>query len=96
MHTSLSNHTITPTKQNVNQKSHKNNKKDIDKIVCETYNSHINNKINTKTNYGCCTCLAQVLQDMGHETEVPVYENNGVLKIPFISIDKEKILEFEK
>lgn len=32
------------------KKSHKNNKKDIDKIVCATYNSHINNKRNTKTN----------------------------------------------
>ena len=32
------------------KKSHKNNKKDIDKIVYATYNSHINNKKNTKTN----------------------------------------------
>lgn len=46
-------------------------------------------------NYGCCTCWARVLRDMGHETEVPVWEDNGCLKIPFIKIDGEKVLDFE-
>lgn len=47
-------------------------------------------------NYGCCISWSRVLRDIGHETDVPVYEDNGVLKIPFISIDGEKIIEFEK
>ena len=45
-------------------------------------------------NYGCCTCWATVMRDMGHKTEVPVWEGDGVLKIPFISIDGVKVLEF--
>lgn len=47
-------------------------------------------------NYGCCTTWAWVLRDMGHEVEVPVWEDAGVLKIPFISIDGVKVLEFER
>lgn len=46
-------------------------------------------------NYGCCISWAYVLQDMGHKTETPVYEDNGVLKIPFLKIDGQKIIEFE-
>lgn len=45
-------------------------------------------------NYGCCTCWGQVLRDMGHEIGVPVCEDNGVLKIPFLAIDCKKIIEF--
>lgn len=37
--------------------------------------------------YGRCICWGQVLRDMGHEIEIPVQENDGVLKIPFLSID---------
>ena len=47
-------------------------------------------------NYGCCTCWAEVLRDMEHKTDVPVWEDNGVLKIPFLSIDGQKIIEFDK
>lgn len=47
-------------------------------------------------NYGCCTCLAKILRDMGHKTDVPVWEDNGVLKIPFLSIDGQTIIEFDK
>ena len=47
-------------------------------------------------NYGCCTCWAEVLRDMEHKTDVPVWEDGGVLKIPFLSIDGQKIIEFEK
>ena len=66
------------------------------KSVMRTNDYAKDNDVNRNhTNYGCCTCWAQVLRDMGHEIEVPVYEDNGVLKIPFIRIDKEKILEFE-
>lgn len=37
--------------------------------------------------YGRCISWGQVLRDMGHEIEIPVRENDGVLKIPFLSID---------
>lgn len=47
-------------------------------------------------NYGCCICWAEVLRDMGHKTDVPVWEDGGVLKIPFLSVDGQKIIEFEK
>lgn len=47
-------------------------------------------------NYGCCTAWETVLRDMGHETKVPVWEDNGLLKIPFLEIDGVKIIEFEK
>ena len=45
-------------------------------------------------NYGCCICWGRVLRDMGHKIDVPVWEDNGVLKIPFLSIDGQKIIEF--
>ena len=67
------------------------------KSVMRTNDYGEDNDVNRNhTNYGSCTCWAQVLRDMGHDIEMPVYEDNGVLKIPFISIDNEKILEFEK
>lgn len=47
-------------------------------------------------NYGGCNCWAQVLRDMGHETDVPVWEDDGVLRIPYISINGQKVIDFEK
>ena len=47
-------------------------------------------------NYGCCTTWARVLQDMGHEVNVPVWEDDGCLKIPFIEIDGKKVIEFKE
>ena len=47
-------------------------------------------------NYGYCTAWAKVLDDMGHETEVPVYEENGFLRIPYLKVDGKKIIEFER
>lgn len=65
------------------------------KAIMRTNDNANDNDVNRNhVNYGCVTCWAQVLRDMGHVVEVPVYEDNGVLKIPFISIDNEKILEF--
>lgn len=47
-------------------------------------------------NYGYCICLARVLRDMGHEVDVPVYEEDGALRIPFISIDGQKVIDIGK
>lgn len=46
-------------------------------------------------NYGIAKTWMRVLHDMGHKAELPVWEDNGCLKIPFISIDGEKIIEFK-
>ena len=63
-------------------------------ILTNTYAK--DNDVNRNhVNYGCCTCWVQVLRDMGHYVEFPVYEENGLLKIPFISIDNEKIYDFK-
>ena len=47
-------------------------------------------------NYREASALIQVIKDMGHEADLPVWEDEGCLKVPFIEIDKEKIMEFEK
>lgn len=47
-------------------------------------------------NYGACTACARVLDDMGHETEVPVYEENGFLRIPYLKVDGKETIEFER
>lgn len=43
--------------------------------------------IRNRVNYGRCISWGQVLRDMGHEIVIPVRENDGVLKIPFLNID---------
>lgn len=47
-------------------------------------------------NYGEASALIQVIKDIGHEADLPVWEDKGCLKVPFIEIDGEKIMEFEK
>lgn len=47
-------------------------------------------------NYGEASALIQVIKDMGHEADLPAWEDEGCLKVPFIEIDGEKIMEFEK
>lgn len=43
-------------------------------------------------NYGCVITTARVLREMGHRTDIPVWEDeNGCLRIPYIIIDDEKI-----
>lgn len=65
------------------------------RIMTNTYAK--NNDVNRNhINYGCFTCWAHVLRDIGHNVEITVYEENGLLKIPVISIDNEKIYDFEK
>ena len=67
----------------------------IEDAMWTNENAKLKDVNRNRVNYGCCKCWAQVLQDMGHETEVPVWEDDGVLKIPFLSIDGKKILEFK-
>jgi len=44
-----------------------------------------------RANYGSATTLAAILIDFGCKVELPVWENNGYLKIPFIQVDDWKI-----
>lgn len=47
-------------------------------------------------NYGALGAWMWVLNDMGHKTNLPVWEDNGCLKIPFVEIDGTKVIEFEE
>ena len=42
-------------------------------------------------NYGSATTIAKILMDFGCKVELPVWEDNGYLKIPFIRVDDWKI-----
>ena len=68
----------------------------INAAIWTNDNAKENDVNRNHVNYGCCTCWAEVLRDMGHKTDVHVWEDNGVLKIPFLSIDGQKIIEFDK
>lgn len=47
------------------------------------------------TNYGAATAWAAAIDDLGHNADLPVWEDdNGMLRIPFIGIDGEKWIEF--
>lgn len=43
------------------------------------------------TNYGSATTIAMVLTDFGCNVKLPVWEDNGYLKIPYIQVDDWKI-----
>lgn len=43
------------------------------------------------TNYGSATAIAGILNDFGCKVNLPVWEDNGYLKIPFIQVDDWKI-----
>lgn len=43
------------------------------------------------TNYGSASTLARILIDFGCKVKLPVWEDNGYLKIPFIQVDDWKI-----
>ncbi len=49
----------------------------------DIYRNHVN--------YGSASTLAMVLKDFGCDVELPVWEDNGYLKIPFIQVDDWKI-----
>ena len=40
-------------------------------------------------NYGCVIAYTRILRDMGHSVDVAVWEDNGFLKIPKITIGPE-------
>lgn len=42
-------------------------------------------------NYGVATAYASVLRDLGHDVDVPCWEDNGCLKIPKIKFDGEEL-----
>lgn len=42
-------------------------------------------------NYGSVTTLAGILSDFGCKVELPVWEDDGYLKIPFIQVNDWKI-----
>jgi len=47
-------------------------------------------------NYGVTTAFSQVLEDMGHKTDIPVWEDeNGCLRIPYITLDGEELIRFD-
>lgn len=48
-----------------------------------------------RANYGVCITWGRVLDDMGHKVDIPVYEENGYLKIPRLRVDGKTIAEFE-
>lgn len=56
-------------------------------------NDHERNHVN----YGVATTWATVLREMGHEVDLPVWEDSQKnLRIPYIEIDGKKWIEFEK
>lgn len=46
--------------------------------------------IRNRVSYGRCISWGQVLRDMGHKINISVWEDDGVLKIPFFIIDDKK------
>lgn len=71
----------------------------IDKLKVDLYRSasNANNCADQKdsnrnhVNYGSANALAMVLRDFGCEVNLPVWEDNGYLKIPFIQVDDFRI-----
>ena len=47
-------------------------------------------------NYGSCTAWGSVLKDMGHDVDVAVYEEDDCLKISWLEVNGERVIEFEK
>lgn len=71
----------------------------IEKLKVDLYSSASNvndcaeQKDNNRNhvNYGSATTLAGILTDLGCEVKLPVWSDNGYLKIPFIQVDDWKI-----
>lgn len=47
-------------------------------------------------NYGSASSIARVMVDFGHDVNIPVWDDNGVLRIPKIVIDGKIWIDFEK
>lgn len=71
----------------------------IEKLKVDFYrsasnvNDYAGQKDNNRnhTNYGSATTIASILTDFGCKVQLPVWEDNGYLKIPFIQVDDWKI-----
>lgn len=71
----------------------------IDKLKADFYrsasnvNDYAQQKDNNRnhTNYGSTSTIAAILTDFGCKVQLPVWEDNGYLKIPFIQVDDWKI-----
>ncbi len=71
----------------------------IDKLKVDFYrsasnvNDYAQQKDNNRnhTNYGSASMIAAILTDFGCKVQLPVWEDNGYLKIPFIQVDDWKI-----
>ena len=71
----------------------------IDKLKVDLYRSasNVNDSAEQKdnsrnhTNYGSASTLATILVDFGCKVNLPVWEDKGYLKIPFIQVDDWKI-----
>ena len=47
-----------------------------------------------RVNYGQVTAFASVVREMGHSVDIPVWEDNGFLRIPELRIDGQTVLEY--
>ena len=67
-------------------------KVDLDRSASNV-NDYAEQKDNNRnhTNYGSASTLAGILIDFGCKVELPVWSDNGYLKIPFIQVDDWKI-----
>lgn len=47
-------------------------------------------------NYGSASAIARIMTDFGHNVHIPVWDDNGFLRIPKIVIGGEVFIDFEK
>lgn len=45
-------------------------------------------------NYGMVIAFASVVRDMDHKIDIPVWEDDGFLRIPELKIDGQTVLEY--
>lgn len=43
-----------------------------------------------RTNYGSATAYGVVLRELGHEVDIPVWDDNGFLRIPYLRVNEKK------
>ena len=53
-------------------------------------------EIRNHVNYGSASAIARIMTDFGHNVHIPVWDDNGFLRIPKIVIDGEVFIDFEK
>lgn len=68
-------------------------------IKCAIYtndNATYNDIYRNHVNYGATTAYANILRRFGVNVDVPVYEDNGFLKIPKVLVNMKIVADFEK